>query len=82
MIALLTRFLAGLVTFAAGLGAAKVLDKVAGDKLPTGTAPTFPFTDSAGQIQWMRVIIFIIIGAISVLLVKFIGQKLNVKILK
>lgn len=74
-------FMRGLITFAAGLGAAKVLDKVAGDKLPTGTAPAFPFQTATG-INWMRVILFVFIGAVAAVILKFLGKKLNVKILK
>jgi len=74
-------FLRGLLTFAAGLGAAKVLDKVAADKLPSGSSPVFPF-GTTGGINWMRVILFIFVGALAAVLLKFIGKKLNVKILK
>jgi len=74
-------FIRGLLTFAAGLGAAKVLDKVAGDKLPAGTAPAFPFQTAAG-INWMRVGLFVLVGAIAAVLLKYLGRKLNVKLLK
>jgi hypothetical protein len=80
--ALFAVFLRGLLTFAAGLGAAKVLDKVAADKLPSGTAPAFPFGNSNGSINWMRVILFIFVGALAAVLLKFVGRKLNIKLLK
>lgn len=82
MAALFMVFIRGLITFGAGLGAAKILDKVAGDKLPAGTAPAFPFSNSAGGINWMRVILFIVVGAIATMIIKFVGRKLNIHLLK
>jgi len=82
MAALFLSFLRGLITFGAGLGAAKVLDKVAGDKLPAGTAPAFPFSNAAGGINWMRVILFIVVGSIAAIVIKFVGKKLNIHLLK
>lgn len=81
MPALFGIFIRGLLTFAAGLGAAKVLDKVAADKLPAGTAPVFPFGTTSG-INWMRVIVFVFVGAVAAVLLKFLGRKLNIKLLK
>jgi hypothetical protein len=81
MMTLLMTLIRGLITFGAGLGAAKVLDKVAGDKLPVGTAPIFPYSQ-AGKINWMRLGIFIFIGAGAAMLLKYLGRKLNIKLLK
>lgn len=82
MTALFGVFIRGLITFAAGLGAAKVLDKVAADKLPAGTAPAFPFGNTNGSINWMRVMLFVFVGAVAAVLIKFLGRKLNIKLLK
>jgi len=72
---------------AAGITAGKLLDKTLGGVstlgglLPDGKIDPFP-PDSSGTLPVGKIIIFCVLGAIGVLIVKFVGKKLNVKFLK
>lgn len=71
-----------LLWFGAGVGATSLVDKFIPDKLPAGVAPLTNYTDRTGKTNWTKVVIFVVVGAIGILIVKFIGRKLNVKLLK
>lgn len=69
----------------AGLGAGSILDKFAADKLPSYPAEGIaaPITrDSTGALAPKKIIWFIVAAVAGTLLVKFIGRKLNIKLLK
>jgi hypothetical protein len=74
-----------LIPLLAGLGAGSILDKVAGDKLPyyPKEGAVSPVTkDSTGNFSVIKILWFVGITVAGTILVKFIGRKLNIKILK
>jgi hypothetical protein len=75
-------FLRAALWFASGVGLTSLVDKFVPDKLPTGTAPLTNITDATGRINWMKVGLIVLIGAVGIMLLRFVGKKLNVKILK
>jgi hypothetical protein len=81
MTALLGLFLRGLFSFAGGVALTSMVDKFVPDKLPAGTAPLYVNKDQTGKINWLRVGLFCVIGAIGIMLVKYIGRKLHIKLL-
>lgn len=81
MVALLGLFIRGLFSFAGGVALTSMVDKFIPDKLPAGTAPLYPNT-VGGKVNWLRLGIFVVVGAIGIVVVKFLGRKLNIKILK
>jgi hypothetical protein len=83
MMMLLRGLITALMYFASGVGVTSMIDKFVPDKLPAGTGPLAPpVKDQAGNINWMKVGLIILAGAIGIMITKFIGKKLNVKILK
>jgi len=79
---LIEAILKALVWFGAGVGATSLVDKFIPDKLPAGVAPLTNYNDRTGKTNWLKVGIIIAIGAIGILIIKFVGRKLNVKLLK
>ena len=79
---LIGRFLAYIIPLFAGMGVGKLLDKFASDKLPASVRPVDPFKNADGSIPWMRILFFGVMVAIGAMIVKFIGKKLNIKLLK
>lgn len=71
------------ITLMAGLGAGAVLDKVAADKVPNYTpALSQGMKDEAGNFSPMKIVWFVAAAVAGTILVKWIGKKLNIKILK
>lgn len=74
------------ITLLAGLGAGSVLDKFAADKLPgypeEGTAAPITKDFKTGELNIPKIIWFVVAAVAGTLVVKFIGKKLNIKILK
>ena len=70
---IITRVLAALIPILAGLGVGKVLDKTAADKLPGYE----PHGLTGNKLLW-----FVVSAIAGTLLLKFLGKKLNIKILK
>lgn len=72
-----------LVTVLSGVGVGAVLDKVAADKLPAypqdGVTPKDPAT---GGLHISKILWFVAAAVVGTLVAKFIGKKLNIKILK
>lgn len=65
----------------AGLGIGKILDKTAADKLPM-YKPAGLTTDESGNFHPGKVIWFVIAMIAGAMITKFIGKKLNIKLLK
>ena len=82
MSALFGTFIRALMYFAGGVGVTSLIDKFVPDKLPAGTAPLSNINDNTGKVNWLKVGLIVTAGAIGIILVKFIGKKLNIKILK
>ena len=71
------------ITLMAGLGAGAVLDKVAADKVPNYTpALSQGMKDEAGNFSPMKIMWFIAAAVVGTMIVKWIGKKFNIKILK
>jgi len=70
----------------AGLGAGSILDKFAADKLPAYPAEgvSAPITKDyqTGGINIPKIAWFLIAAIAGTFIVKFIGRKLNIKLLK
>lgn len=77
MSALFGIFLRQLFTFAGGVAVTSMVDKFVPDKLPNVTPK-----DQAGKINWMKVILFVILGAAVAVGLKYLGRVLNIKFLK
>lgn len=74
-------FISALMTFGAGIGVGHLVDTLVPDKLPAGTAPLGNFS-SGGKINWLKLGLIVFLGAIGIMITKFIGKKLNIKLLK
>ncbi|MEK9207061.1 MAG: hypothetical protein AAB922_01165 [Patescibacteria group bacterium] len=79
---LLGLFIRAAVWFGAGVGATSLVDKFFPDKLPAGVAPLSNTTDSAGRINWIKVVFIVVIGAIAIVLTRWLAKKMNISILK
>jgi hypothetical protein len=67
----------------AGVGVGAVMDKVAADKLPAYPAGGLGFgKDEAGGLHIPKIIYIVIAGVLAAVVLKFIGKKLNITILK
>lgn len=66
----------------AGIGTGAVLDKVAADKLPAYPAEGVTPFKEGGALNWKKIAWFIAITIISGIALKWIGKKLNIKLLK
>jgi hypothetical protein len=75
-----------IIPLLAGLGAGSILDKFAADKLPSypaeGIAAPITKDYNTGGIATSKIIWFVVAAVAGTLAVKFIGKKLNIKILK
>ena len=83
--ALLVQVLRVGLTLLSGIGIGAMVDKVAGDKLPyyPKDGAVAPVTkDSSGNFAISKILWFVAVTVIGTLIVKFIGKKLNIKILK
>lgn len=80
---LLSSVIRAFVYFAGGVGVTSLIDKFVPDKLPAGTYPLSPVTTNPGTpINWMKVILSCVAGAIGIMIIKFVGKKMNIKLLK
>ena len=77
MSALFGIFIRQLFSFAGGVAVTSMIDKFVPDKLPKVVT-----TDTAGKINWTKIILFIVIGAVAAVGIKYLGRVLNIKILK
>jgi hypothetical protein len=66
-----------LITVFSGLGIGKLLDKFAADKVPE-----YPPEGVVSGLSLKKMIFFAIAAVVGTILVKFLGKKLNIKILK
>ena len=75
-----------IIPLLAGLGAGSVLDKFAADKLPAypaeGIAAPITKDYNTGGINVPKIIWFVVAAVAGTLLVKWLGKKFNIKILK
>lgn len=76
--AIITTFFRSLIPILAGIGVGKALDKVAADKIPS--YPTEGVHESG--FNWQKLAWLAVTMAVGAVLVKIIGRKLNVKLLK
>jgi hypothetical protein len=88
--------LAGLVAAAlgisAGIGFGKLLDNVMaktggaistlGGLIPQGSLDVAPPDPVTKKTNWLGIIIIAVLGAIGIMIVRWVGKKLNVKLLK
>jgi hypothetical protein len=70
------------ITLLAGVGGGAVLDKFAADKLPAYPSDGVVPKNDEGKPDIIKIAWFIAAAIIGTLAVKFIGKKLNIKILK
>lgn len=66
-----------LVQVLAGVGVAKLADKVAPDKVPT-----YPTEGVAPQLSAPKIVWFFVTMIAGAMIAKFIGKKFNIKLLK
>lgn len=76
--AIITTFLRALVPILAGVGVGKALDKVAADKLPSYPADGV----HESGFNWPKLAWLVVTMALGAVVVKLIGKKLNIKLLK
>lgn len=65
----------------AGLGIGKILDKTAADKLPM-YKPSGVTEDENGNLHIGKIAWFVVAMVAGAMITKFIGKKLNIKLLK
>lgn len=65
----------------AGLGIGKILDKTAADKIPA-YQPAGVLEDETGKLNIPKIAWFVVAMVAGAMLTKFIGKKLNIKLLK
>jgi hypothetical protein len=70
---IITRIFAALIPVFAGIGVGKIVDKTAADKLPN-----YESNGLAGK----KLLWFAVSAVVGTLVVKFIGKKFNIKLLK
>lgn len=66
-----------IITILSGVGIAKLTDKVAADKVPA-----YPTEGVATGLTPVKIAFFVAAAVIGTVVTKFIGKKLNIKILK
>lgn len=76
--AIITTFFRALVPILAGVGVGKALDKVAADKLPYYPADGL----HESGFNWPKLAWLVITMALGAVIVKQIGKRLNIKLLK
>lgn len=80
-------FALGALGWVAGVTAGKLIDKTGeqiatvGGLLPRGSLDIVP-NNSDGKIAWGKIIAGAVLAGVGVLVVKWVGKKLHVKILK
>lgn len=80
---LISSFIRAALWFASGIGVTSLVDKFFPDTLPSAVKPLSNVTDPVTKkINWMRVAFIIILGGISIMVIRFVGRKLKVNILK
>jgi hypothetical protein len=83
----------GLLGGVAGITAGKLLDKTAesvstiGGLFPKGTLDPLPDVDDPEnpgkkKVQWGKIIVIGVLSSIGILIVKWVGKKLKIKLLK
>lgn len=71
-----------LIQLLAGIGTGAVLDKVAADKLPAYPSDgVTPFKEGSG-LNWKKIAWFVGITILSGIVLKWVGKKMNIKLLK
>ena len=58
------------------------MDKFFPDKLPAGVAPLSNINDSTGKVNWLKVAIIVVVGAIGILIVRKVARMLKVKLFR
>lgn len=76
---LITKTLGILLQLAAGLGIGAILDKVAGDKLPSYPAGGVVPKNETGGLHFPKIAYWLISGVIGILLWNWISKKLKLK---
>lgn len=62
----------------AGLGIAFGWDKLAPTTAPAATKSMFPFLDSTGKVQWLRLGFFALLIGIGFMVFRFVNRKLKI----
>jgi len=71
-----------IIQIMAGIGAGTVLDKVAADKIPSyPSGGATPFNEGGG-LNFKKIAWFIAITIVSTFVIKWLGRKFNIKLLK
>lgn len=79
---ILQSLMRALLYFGSGIGVTSMIDKFIPDKLPAGVGPLSNTADQTGKTNWLKIGLIILAGAIGIMLVKFIGKKFKISLLK
>jgi TRAP-type C4-dicarboxylate transport system permease small subunit len=82
MSSLIRVILKTVLTLFAGIGTGAVLDKVAADKLPNYTSPTADLTPGTSGFNPMKLVYMVLAFAAGAVILRFIGKKTRISILK
>lgn len=72
---LLKSALSWALLFTSGIGAGHIVDKFVPGQIATIKEPD-------GKFNWFKIGLFVLVGAIGIMIVKYIGKKMNIKLLK